>query len=276
MIHANLQDKLVAGLTGAAPQRQVQEIYAKEAAPDLGPDAIKTRHILYAPNDDPSNASSVAADDPAWTIAEQKALAAYVRLQTNPELFDSIARTESDETQAQGPTGSGGKLPYFDSQSQVDAAFLAAILVPDLKDGQILEPVKSSFGWHVIQVMYHPTDEAHFQMLKQQADSGADFAILARDNSEAPTAGTGGRPRLGHPGSARRSAHRSDLRGADRQDVGRRGGLRRRYVPVQGHRGGSPDAGGSTARRVDVVHLYEVVRRKEGGRRHPAGRLGRT
>ncbi len=192
VIHANLQAKLVAGLTGAAPQRQVQEIYAKEPAPDLGADAIKTRHILYSPNGDPTNASSLSADDPAWEIARQQALAAYVRLQANPEVFDSIARTESDETAAQGPTGTGGKLPYFDSQSQVDAAFLAAILVPGLKDGQILEPVKSGFGWHVIQVMYHPTDEAHFQMLKQEADSGADFAILARDNSEAPTAGTGG------------------------------------------------------------------------------------
>ena len=34
-----------------------------------------------------------------------------------------------------GDTGTGGKLPYFDSTSQVDAAFLAAILAPGLKPG---------------------------------------------------------------------------------------------------------------------------------------------
>ena len=40
--------------------------------------------------------------------------------------------------------------------------------------------------------MYHPTDEDHLKALKEQADRGADFGVLARDNSDAPTAGTGG------------------------------------------------------------------------------------
>ena len=40
--------------------------------------------------------------------------------------------------------------------------------------------------------MYHPTDAEHMKELKTEADGGKDFAILARDNSEAPSAGLGG------------------------------------------------------------------------------------
>ncbi len=192
VIHEKLQAKIVADVTGPGPQRRVSEIYVGEAAANLGPDAIKTRHILYAPNGDPSNASKLPADDPAWELARQKALATYIKLKGNPNLFDAIARTESDEGQALGPTGSGGKLPYFDSKSSVDQAFLSAILAPGLKPGDLLEPVKSAFGWHVIQVMNRPPELDRMTALKAQADKGDDFAVLARDDSVAPSAGTGG------------------------------------------------------------------------------------
>ncbi|MGZ8515124.1 MAG: peptidylprolyl isomerase, partial [Candidatus Limnocylindrales bacterium] len=43
-----------------------------------------------------------------------------------------------------------------------------------------------------IQVMYRPPDLDWLNSLKTKADSGADFATLARDNSEASTAGLGG------------------------------------------------------------------------------------
>jgi parvulin-like peptidyl-prolyl isomerase len=40
--------------------------------------------------------------------------------------------------------------------------------------------------------MYHPTDAERLKALKAEADGGKDFAILARDNSEAPSSGIGG------------------------------------------------------------------------------------
>ena len=192
VIHDKLQGKIVADVTGSGPQRKVQEIYIHEAEADLPADSIKVRHILYAPKGDPENASTVPSSDPSWVAAQSQALATFARLKADPNLFDAIARKESQETQAQGPNGSGGKLPYFDSSSQVDPEFLKAITAPGLKDGDILQPVKSAFGWHVIQVMYHPTDAEHMKELKTEADGGKDFAILARDNSEAPSAGLGG------------------------------------------------------------------------------------
>ncbi len=192
VIRQKLEDKLVADLTGPGPQRHVQEIYIKQPATLPGADAIKVRHILYSPKNDPSGASTLDANDPAWKAAEDEADATYKKLQADPSLFDSIARTESDETGDLGDTGTGGKLPYFDSSSQVDAAFKAAILAPGLQPGQILPPVKSAFGWHVIQVMYRPPDLEWLNSLKTKIDGGADFATLARNNSEDPSAGSGG------------------------------------------------------------------------------------
>jgi len=194
VIHQKLQDKIVAEATQAGPQRQVSEIFIQKADPAPPADAIKVRHILYSPKDDPTGASNgdIPDTDPSWAQAQADAQAAYERIKADPDLFDSIARSESDELSARGATGTGGKLPYFDSTSTVDEAFLGAILKPGLTAGQLLEPVKSAFGWHVIQVMYKPTDAQRMDLLKSQADGGADFAKLARDNSESTTAGSGG------------------------------------------------------------------------------------
>jgi parvulin-like peptidyl-prolyl isomerase len=192
VIHTKLEDKVVAEVSKPGPQRDVQQIFIAEADPALGADAIKTRHILYSPNDDPSGASTLDAADPAWATAEQEATDAYDLLAADPALFDTMARAESDESGALGPNGTGGKLPYFDSASQIDEAFKAAIVAPGLEPGELLPPVKSSFGWHVIQVMYLPPDLDQMNKLKTEADAGADFATLAADNSEDQAVGVGG------------------------------------------------------------------------------------
>ena len=176
-------------------QRQVLEIAIQAPQSPPGDDAIKVRHILYAPKDDPSGAADLPADDPAWTAAQVAATAAYEELKADPTKFDAKARKDSDEASALGETGSGGKLPYFDTASietGLDPDFAAAILKPDLKAGQLLEPVKSAFGWHVIQVMYRPPDADEMKLLRDQAVGGKDFAALARDYSEGPEAGEGG------------------------------------------------------------------------------------
>lgn len=192
VMHQKLQDKIVSSVTGPGPQRRVSEIYIKEPTTTPATNAIKVRHILYSPNGDPASASTVAAADPAWARAQSLATEAYARVKVNPTLFDSIARKESDEASALGASGTGGKLPYFDLTSGVDPAFMAAILAPGLKPGDILPPVRSSFGWHVIQIMYAPPDVDHLKALKTQADQGQDFAVLARDNSETTSASLGG------------------------------------------------------------------------------------
>jgi parvulin-like peptidyl-prolyl isomerase len=190
-VRKKLEDAIVADVIKPGPQRRVSEIYIKaDAAAEAN--SVKTRHILYSPKNDAQGAASVPADDPSWAAAEKEARAAYDRIKANPALFDSIARAESDEPTALGVSGSGGKLPYFGPDSQLDETFRDAITKPGLQPGQLLEPVKSAFGWHVIQIMYKPTDADQATKLKAQADGTADFAQLARDFSEGESAGAGG------------------------------------------------------------------------------------
>jgi parvulin-like peptidyl-prolyl isomerase len=187
VVRERLEERVVADLSKPAPQRHVLEIYLQESAPS-SPKAIKVRHVLYAPKDDPAGAASLPVDDPAWNAAETEARATYQKLRIDISQFDAIARSESDEGSAKN---TGGRLPYYDESSAIDPAFAAAIF-GDHQPGTLLEPVKSSFGWHVIQILHGPTDATWAAELKKQLDAGADFAALARDNSDRPESVRGG------------------------------------------------------------------------------------
>ena len=191
VIRRKLEDKVVADIIKPGPQRRVSQIYLADSG-EVEADEVKVRHILYSPKDDSAGAPTLPQDDPAWGAAETEAKATYDQLVANIALFDGIARSESDEASARGETGSGGKLPYFGPTSGVDENFLAAISKAGLKAGDLLEPVRTRFGWHVIQIMYGPPDTAIMTQLKERADGGADFAALARDFSEGAGAAFGG------------------------------------------------------------------------------------
>ena len=195
VIRQKLDEKAIAEATKPSPQRDVREIFIAESDPAAPDAAVKVRHILYSPKDDPGGASSgaIKVSDPAWAKAKVDADAAFKKLTEDPSLFDTIARTESDEQSARGLAGSGGKLGgYISEETQFVQEFLDAVLKAGLKDGEIIGPFKTDFGWHVAQIMYHPTDGERMELLKAEADKGADFAALARDNSESDTAGRGG------------------------------------------------------------------------------------
>jgi parvulin-like peptidyl-prolyl isomerase len=189
VLRTKLNDAIVAQALQPGPQRKVSEIYMAESQSENMPGAVRVRHILYSPNDDPQGASQVPADDPAWANAEQEARAAYEAVKADPSTFDALARAESDE----GAETSGGKLPYFAPGDGLDQAFADAIFKAGLQPGQLLEPVKSGFGWHVIQVMHYPTDMEWANQLKSKIEAGElSFADAARDNSEAAEAADGG------------------------------------------------------------------------------------
>jgi parvulin-like peptidyl-prolyl isomerase len=190
-----LRDQIEQAALAAGPQREVREIYLENTSlpepPATG--AVKARHILIAPKDDPQGASTLAADDPAWKAAETEARKLYDEVKAAPSTFDARAREASDEG---GADVSGGKLPWFDPSmsegGQIDKAFGDALFAPGLQPGQILEPVRSTFGWHVIQIMYTISDEEQARKLKEQIADGAKFADLARDYSAGPEATEGG------------------------------------------------------------------------------------
>lgn len=193
VVRLKLSEKVVADLSEPGPQRHVLEIFLPEPAASqigVGP-GVKVRHILFSPKDDPDGAEDLPEDDPAWQAAKDEADAAYATLAANPARFDAMARELSDEDAARD---TGGKLPWYFATSPIDGAFRDAIFAGGLEPGQVLEPVKSAFGWHVIQFL-QPLGEgvtAWAEELKDQIEAGADFARLARDSSESESAEDGG------------------------------------------------------------------------------------
>jgi parvulin-like peptidyl-prolyl isomerase len=193
VIRKKLEDKLVADASKPAPQRETSEIYLSEETVNLADEAVKVRHILYSPNDDPQGASdgTIAEDDPAWGQAQLDAEAAYAKLKADISKFDEVARAESDEGSALGPDGSGGVLEAYvaPASTTYTPKFSEPILAAKPTDGQLLEPIKTEFGWHVVQVISHAPDLAK---IKTRIDGGADFATIARDISEGAEADRGG------------------------------------------------------------------------------------
>jgi parvulin-like peptidyl-prolyl isomerase len=192
VIRTALEDKAIAEATKADTQRQVSEIAIQAPQKEPSDKAIKVRHILFSPKDDPAGAADLPPDDPTWTEAQLAAQAAYDELKKDPSKFDALAREKSDEAAAQGETGSGGKLPYIDDNGEFVQEFVDAVLKDGLKAGDILAPIKTDFGWHVIQVMYRPPDVDEMKLLRDQLVGGADFATIARNYSEGNEAGKGG------------------------------------------------------------------------------------
>jgi parvulin-like peptidyl-prolyl isomerase len=174
-------------------QRQVSVMVLEDnSGQGVLPGAVLVKHILYSPNHDPSGASALKADDPAWATAKQEAEDAYAKLEAGTATFASLAAS-SDDT---GSAATNGFLTYFsqaDTTTQLDPAFAAAIYAPGLTPGELLPPVQSAFGWHVIEFVSadDPTTRAT-QLAAEAAAPGADFAKLALDNSIDPSATNGG------------------------------------------------------------------------------------
>jgi parvulin-like peptidyl-prolyl isomerase len=192
VVHKKLEDKAIAEATKAGPQREVAEIYLTAETAALPPEAVKVRHILYSPKDDPSAAQggTIPATDPSWAQAKTDADAAYAKLKADPTTFDAVARAESDEQSARGEAGSGGVLGgYVSADSSYVDSFSKPILDAKAADDQILAPIKTEFGYHIVQILNHAPDLA---AIKTQVDGGADFAQLARGLSEGAEASKGG------------------------------------------------------------------------------------
>jgi len=195
LVRDGLKAKVDTAALAPSVQREVKDIFIRAPqGSEIPSGSVKTRHILIAPNDNASGAKDLKADDPAWKKAEDEAKAEYEKVKKDPSLFDAEARAHSDEP---GAKTSGGKLPYFDPTmsaegGSLDPAFGSAIFKQGLKPGDILPPVKSAFGWHVIQIMYFPPDLDQAKKLKAQLDAGADFGQVARDYSDGTDAAKGG------------------------------------------------------------------------------------
>jgi parvulin-like peptidyl-prolyl isomerase len=79
------------------------------------------------------------------------------------------------------------------TRAQLDQAFADAIFAEGLVPGQLLAPVKSAFGWHVIEYVTADDPQVRSQKLIAEARApGADVAKLAANESIATSAVDGG------------------------------------------------------------------------------------
>ncbi|MFH0751506.1 MAG: peptidylprolyl isomerase [Chloroflexota bacterium] len=189
-----VEDQIMAEVVDRpSEQRRIVEMAIEDnGGSPTAPGAVLVKHLLYSPSNDPGGAAALPADDPAWAAAEAEATKAHDDLKAGTTRFVDLAPGGDDATSA----AANGFLPYFakdDPQTQLDTAFADAIFAPGLVPGQLLAPVKSSFGWHVIQFVTSEDPVARSQRLVAEASKpGADVAKLAAENSIAASAVDGG------------------------------------------------------------------------------------
>lgn len=105
--------------------QQLKAAYAEKAAAMKDQEEIRARHIL------------VASEDEAKEVVKQ--------LKKGGD-FEKIAKDKSTD---KGSGAQGGDLGYFTKERMIPEFATAAF---KMKVGEISEPIKTSFGWHVIKV----------------------------------------------------------------------------------------------------------------------------
>ena len=118
---------------------EIQQYYDEHLEEFKQPETVSARHILFKVPQD--------ADAETNETARQKAAAVMEKARAGED-FAELAKTYSE-----GPSkDNGGQLGEFKREDMVkpfsDAAFAMAV-------GDISEPVKTQFGWHIIKVESH-------------------------------------------------------------------------------------------------------------------------
>jgi len=180
-----LQDVLKASVTaelleGPVQQRDVSFVSIAAPQNEGLSEEVQVRHILYSPNDDAQAAAELDANDPAWAAAEAEANAAYASIAAGTPLAD-LAEVSDDESSAQ----QGGLLAWAIKGTFVPE-FDDAVWADGLVQGDLLGPIKTQFGYHVIQ--FEARREGVMSRLQELATelaaAGSDFDSVAEAAAE--------------------------------------------------------------------------------------------
>lgn len=120
----------------ALTDAEMHKVY-DEAVKQIGEEKeVHARHILFR---------APAGDDKASKEAEEKTKDVIARLKKG----EDFAKVAGELTEDPSGKANGGDLGYFTKEQMVPEFSEAAF---KLEKGQISEPVKTQFGWHVIKV----------------------------------------------------------------------------------------------------------------------------
>jgi parvulin-like peptidyl-prolyl isomerase len=196
--HDYIRDELLASayqtyfgtkvLSKYMPQKHVAQI---QIQPDGGAPVPqdRVRHILVQP--EPGADDQTKATAAEWAAALAKAKAARAALVKPGASWTSVAKTYSDDP---GSKNLGGDIGWPDPASaQVVPEFLKAIQT--LRLNQISEPVKSQYGYHIIQVFELRSSAAGQAVTLEdelKKDPGSFAKVAARESADHATADKGG------------------------------------------------------------------------------------
>lgn len=164
------------------PVQQRDVSFVSIAVPEGGGmmEEVRVRHLLFSPNDEADKADRLDDTDPAWAAAEAEANAALAAIRSGTPLED-LAEGSDDESSAK----EGGLLAWAVKGTFVPE-FDDAVWADGLKQGDLLGPIKTQFGYHVIQfeerragVMLRLE-----QLATELAAAGPDFDAVAADAAE--------------------------------------------------------------------------------------------
>lgn len=172
----------------STPQQRVAQIVI--AAP-TGPVVRqeRARHVLVQPLEGEQDQS--AATDEEWEAARAEAEEVREQLAADDADWYEIAAEVSDDT---GSGARGGDLGWYDP---ANTGFVEAFsdALADLEVGELSEPIRSEFGWHVIEKTAErasPQQQAE-ELVEELRDDPDAFAETASRISEDPeTAREGG------------------------------------------------------------------------------------
>jgi peptidyl-prolyl cis-trans isomerase C len=139
---AFLRSKLLMGLLlqtqarTAATDEALQQVYNEKVKPMGAAEEVRARHILFRA--DPKDAKALAE-------AETKARAVLERIKAG----EDFAKVAMELTEDPSGKQNGGDLGYFPKDQMVpEFANVAFQMYP----GQVSNPVKTPFGWHIIKL----------------------------------------------------------------------------------------------------------------------------
>jgi parvulin-like peptidyl-prolyl isomerase len=200
-----LADRLQQKIGDEATAGDVDQVFAYEIlvraaeeadTGEVGGEEVKTSHILYSPADDPQGAAELPEDDAAWETARTEADSAARTLRAvggqekRAADFAALAEAESDDVQSGARGGNLGFLP----RANLVQEYGDAIFEGEHENGEIIGPVRSQFGWHVIMFVSRrpPPEERVLGIQAQLRKPQADFQAVAREQSDATNAASGG------------------------------------------------------------------------------------
>lgn len=168
-------------------QKRVAQIFIAAADAEVAQE--RARHILVQP--DPELEDQSEASDEHWEAALEEAREVQELVEAeDPDWFE-IAEEHSDDT---GSASRGGDLGWYDPDNPQFVTEFAATLA-ELEVGEVSDPVRTEFGYHVIQKTGQretPEQQAADLVEELRADPDAFGDVAERASEDYETAAEGG------------------------------------------------------------------------------------